>query len=294
MTAVQQCSPVGGSRFSDYLQRCRASRRLVLVIVAIALLLDNMLLTTVGESRACFSPTRVTHSVELSPCWEANSCSATQEILSILWNLKVHNRVHKSPPMVSIRCQMNPLHTLPSSIHFNMLPFSSSFFLWFLSSGFPTKTWYAVLSPACYVPCPSRPPLLVHSNNIGRRIRLWIFCYRSEIIFHFCPEDRGSRFFWKFTILHVKYSYLWGNIINRWLRHHHQKVTRFYFQHKMATRIALHSVITRKTTAETSLHCLEKFLLFIVRFMRNPHAHCVGKVQSFWRRTSSFPALGRG
>ena len=50
MTVVQDCGPVGGSRFSDYLQRCRESRRLVLVIVAIALLLDNMLLTTVGES----------------------------------------------------------------------------------------------------------------------------------------------------------------------------------------------------------------------------------------------------
>ena len=31
-----------------WLQRCRESRKLVLVIVAIALLLDNMLLTTVG------------------------------------------------------------------------------------------------------------------------------------------------------------------------------------------------------------------------------------------------------
>jgi hypothetical protein len=51
MTVVQDCGPVGGSRFSGYLQRCRESRRLVLVIVAIALLLDNMLLTTVGKSR---------------------------------------------------------------------------------------------------------------------------------------------------------------------------------------------------------------------------------------------------
>lgn len=33
----------------DWLQRCRESRRLVLVIVAIALVLDNMLLTTVGK-----------------------------------------------------------------------------------------------------------------------------------------------------------------------------------------------------------------------------------------------------
>ena len=32
-----------------FLQRCRESRRLVLIIVAIALLLDNMLLTTVGK-----------------------------------------------------------------------------------------------------------------------------------------------------------------------------------------------------------------------------------------------------
>lgn len=38
---------VAGSRLGGWLQRCRESRRLVLVIVAIALLLDNMLLTTV-------------------------------------------------------------------------------------------------------------------------------------------------------------------------------------------------------------------------------------------------------
>ncbi|KYQ49109.1 Synaptic vesicular amine transporter [Trachymyrmex zeteki] len=38
---------MGGGDWSGWLQRCRQSRRLVLVIVAIALLLDNMLLTTV-------------------------------------------------------------------------------------------------------------------------------------------------------------------------------------------------------------------------------------------------------
>ncbi|XP_066595559.1 synaptic vesicular amine transporter [Prorops nasuta] len=38
---------MGGVNWGSWLQRCRESRRLVLVIVAIALLLDNMLLTTV-------------------------------------------------------------------------------------------------------------------------------------------------------------------------------------------------------------------------------------------------------
>ncbi|XP_050462767.1 synaptic vesicular amine transporter isoform X1 [Cataglyphis hispanica] len=38
---------MGGGEWSNWLQRCRQSRKLVLVIVAIALLLDNMLLTTV-------------------------------------------------------------------------------------------------------------------------------------------------------------------------------------------------------------------------------------------------------
>jgi len=40
---------------SEFLERCRRSRKLVLIIVAIALLLDNMLLTTVGEYNAYYS-----------------------------------------------------------------------------------------------------------------------------------------------------------------------------------------------------------------------------------------------
>ena len=52
-----------GSKAADYVSRtnigayfhsARESRKLVLVIVAIALLLDNMLLTTVGKKTDCF------------------------------------------------------------------------------------------------------------------------------------------------------------------------------------------------------------------------------------------------
>lgn len=40
---------MAGTHIGGWVQRCRESRRLVLAIVAIALLLDNMLLTTVGK-----------------------------------------------------------------------------------------------------------------------------------------------------------------------------------------------------------------------------------------------------
>jgi hypothetical protein len=51
--------------------------------------------------------------MEESPSSEANSRSASQEIPSLLQNSNVHDRVHKSPPPVSILSQANLVHTFP-------------------------------------------------------------------------------------------------------------------------------------------------------------------------------------
>ena len=51
VTEVQEPSPqTFEEKIIDILRACRGSRKLVILIVAVALLLDNMLLTSVGES----------------------------------------------------------------------------------------------------------------------------------------------------------------------------------------------------------------------------------------------------
>jgi hypothetical protein len=51
------------------------------------------------------------HSMEQSTSWEANWFSASQEIPRILWNPKVHYRIHKFPPPACILSQIDPVRT---------------------------------------------------------------------------------------------------------------------------------------------------------------------------------------
>jgi len=54
------------------------------------------------------------NAVEQSSTWETKSFSANQEIPRSLWNINVHYRSHKSPPLVPNLGHSNPVHASPS------------------------------------------------------------------------------------------------------------------------------------------------------------------------------------
>jgi hypothetical protein len=89
-----------------------------------------------------------TNFMEQSPSWEANSCTASQDIPCLLWKPKVHYRVENSQPLAPILSQMHAVHTFPPyfpKIHSNIvLHFMLRSSKRSPTFGFLTKILYAI------------------------------------------------------------------------------------------------------------------------------------------------------
>ena len=130
-------------------------------------------------------------SMEQSPSSENNWFSASQEILRILWNPKVHYRIHKCPPSVSLLCQLDPVHA-PTSYFLNIrlniiLQSTPGSPKCSLSLKFPHQNpvYISPLTHTRYMPHPSHFYRFYHLKNIG-----WAVHTKLKTIYS--ADEKGS------------------------------------------------------------------------------------------------------
>ena len=115
--------------------------------------------------------------MERSPCREAKRFSASREIPLILWNLKVHHRIHKCPPSVPILNKINPVYASPSEllkIHFNTIfsfrPGSSKLSL-VIRNPHQNPACTSSRQNTCHTSRPCHSSRFVRLNNIWQRVQ---------------------------------------------------------------------------------------------------------------------------
>ena len=116
--------------------------------------------------------------MEKSFFWNLTVFQLVKKIPRILWNPKVHYRIHKCPTPVPILSQLDPVHSSTSNflkIHLNItLQLSLGLPSGLFPSGFPTKTLYTARpSPICAT-CPAHLIILdfIARTVLGEEYRL--------------------------------------------------------------------------------------------------------------------------
>ena len=122
-----------------------------------------------------------------SPSWAANWFAASQEILQISRNPKVHYRTHKPPPPVSILDKPNPVHITTShllEIHPDIIhPSTPRSPQWSLSLRFPHQDPIhpPLLTNTRHMPSPSHFSRFYHPHNIGWGVIASIYFSKSSM-----------------------------------------------------------------------------------------------------------------
>ena len=125
-----------------------------------------------------FNIHNITYSIQQSPSSEANRFSASQEIPRILWHPKVHYRIYKCPPPMSILSHLDPAHALKShfKIHLNIiLPPKPGYSKWTRSLIFlhqnPIHPPHLSIHTR-YIPRSSHYSRFYHPNSIGWGVQI--------------------------------------------------------------------------------------------------------------------------